>query len=171
MKSRVPRVKHTAASVRRRADDEYQKLDAIIRRLRPEDFDRYAFDARARIRWTVKDVIAHITAWKWRDVRRIAHDRSPLKPYDAPYGPGTHGPNAEIYRRSHRTPARTIVAEHRAAHRALLKALREAPPKHFAARWSPHWPGDSVGHVGSHRRLHLDPLLAKPPKRAERGAR
>jgi len=171
MKSRGTRVKHTAASVRRRAEDEYQKLDAIVQRLRPEDFDRYAFDARARIRWTVKDVIAHITAWKWRDVRRIAHDGSPLKPYDAPYGPGTHGPNEAIYRRSHRTPARTIVAEHRGAHRALLKALSEAPPEHFARRWSAQWPGDSVGHVGSHRRLHLDPLFGKPSKRPKRSDR
>jgi mycothiol maleylpyruvate isomerase-like protein len=160
-----PRVKQTAASVRRRAEDEYKKLDAIVRRLRPADFDRYAFDEQAPIRWTVKDVIAHITAWKWRDVRRLTRDRSPLKPYDAPYGAGVHEPNAAIYWRSHRTPARTIVAEHRAAHRALLKALLEAPPEHFARRWSPGWPADSVGHVESHRRMHLDPLFAKPPKR------
>ena len=161
-------VRHTAASVRKRAEAEYRRLDAIVRRLRPADFDRYAFDERARDRWTVKDVIAHITAWKWRDVRRITRDRSPLKPYDAPYGAGTHEPNAAIYRRSHRTPARTIVAEHRAAHRALLKALREAAPEHFAKRWSRGWPADSVGHVGSHRRMHLDPLFAKPAKSTKR---
>jgi hypothetical protein len=159
------RVKHTRASVIKRAEAEYRALDAIVRRLKPADFDRYAFDERAAIRWTVKDVIGHITAWKWRDVRRITRDRSPLKSYDAPYGGGAHEPNAAIYRRSHRTPAKTIVAEHRAAHRALLKALREAPAERFARRWSRVWPGDSVGHVGSHRRLHLDPLFAKPPKR------
>src|SRR5216683_2685003 len=161
------RVKHTRASVAKRAEAEYRKLDAIVRRLRPRDFDRYAFDERARIRWTVKDVIAHITAWKWRDVRRITRDRSPLKPYEAPYLSGTHPPNEAIYRRSHRTPAKTIVAEHRAAHRALLTALREAPSERFANRWSRVWPGDSVGHVGAHRRMHLDPLFAKSAESAK----
>jgi hypothetical protein len=155
------RVRHTRASVARRAEVEYQELDALIRRLRPADFDRYVFDDRARDRWRVKDVIAHITAWKWRDIRRITRDRSPLKPYEPPYAKDEPDVNAAIYRRSHRTPARTIVAEHRAAHRALLKALREAPAERFAARWSRNWPADAVGHVGSHRRMHLEPLFAR----------
>ena len=165
MKQGGARVKHTRASVIKGAQAEYEALDAIVRRLRPADFERYVFDDRARIRWTVKDVIAHLTAWKLRDVRRITHDRSPLEPYDAPYGAGSHEPNARIYERSHRTAARTIVAEHRAAHRATLKALREAPTQAFAKRWSPHWPADIVGHVASHRRMHLDPLFVKAPKR------
>lgn len=159
-------VKHTRASVIRRAQAEYEALDAVVRRLRPADFARYVFDDRAPIRWTAKDVIAHLTAWKLRDVRRITHDRSPLKPYDAPYGPGSHKPNALIYERAHRTPAKTIVAEHRAAHRATLKALREAPAEAFAKRSSAGWPADIVGHVGSHRRMHLDPLFAKSAKRS-----
>ena len=166
MKTVSRRVPHTRASVIRRAEAEYQALDAIVRRLRPADFRRYAFDERARIRWTVKDVLGHLTAWKWRDVRRIASDRSPLKPYEAPYGGSGHEPNAAIYERSHRTPVRTIVAEHRAAHRAILKALRKAPAEHFAKRWSPHWPVDTVGHLASHRRMHLEPLFTKPAKRA-----
>jgi membrane-bound lytic murein transglycosylase B len=56
------RVKHTHASVLKRAEAEYQALDAIVRRLRPTDFGRHVFDERAPIRWTVKDVIAHLTA-------------------------------------------------------------------------------------------------------------
>lgn len=157
-------MKHTRASVTRRAQAEYEALDAIVRRLKQADFRRPAMREQAPIRFTVKDVLAHITAWKWRDVRRITNDRSPLKRYEAPYGK-VHEINAAIYERSHRTPARTIVAEHRAAHRAILKTLREAPPESFAKRWSPHWPADTVGHVASHRRLHLDPLFAMPSKR------
>jgi DinB family protein len=154
-------VKHTRASVLKRAAAEYQALDAIVRRLRPADFRRYVFDERAPVRWTVKDVIAHVTAWKLRDVRRISRDRSPLKTYEAPYDDLA---NRRIYERSHRTPATTIVSEHRAAHRKMLKALREAPAERFATRRSPYWPADLVGHVGSHRRMHLDPLFAKPVK-------
>ena len=160
-------MKHTRASVTSRAQAEYDALDRIVRRLRTADFDRYVFDERAPIRWTVKDVIAHLTAWKLRDVRRITGYRGPLRPYDAPYGAGSHEPNARIYERSHRTPAKTIVAEHRAAHRATLKALREAPSEVFAKHRSRGWPADIVGHVGSHRRMHLDPLFAGPAARSK----
>jgi DinB family protein len=155
-------VRHTRSSVLKRAVAEYEALNAIVKRLRPADFGRYVFDERAPARWTVKDVIAHLTAWKLRDVRRISRDRSPLKAYDAPYDPLA---NRRIYERSHRTPAKTIVAEHRAAHREMLKALRDAPADRFAKRHSPHWPADLVGHVGSHRRMHLDPLFMKPPEK------
>jgi hypothetical protein len=165
VKPRAPVVgthaKHTRASVLRRAVAEYEALDTIVRRLRPADFERYVFDERAPARWKVKDLIAHLTAWKLRDVRRISHDRSPLKAYDAPYDDLA---NQRIYQRSHRTPAKTIVAEHRAAHRAMLRELHDAPAERFANRHSPHWPADLVGHVRSHRRMHLDPLFAKIKK-------
>lgn len=117
----------------------------------------------------MKDVLAHVTAWKWRDVRRLTGDRSPLRPYQGPYGGAVHGLNAAIYERSRRTPARTIVAEHRAAHRAVLRALRAAPAEHFTRRWSAIWPVDSVGHLASHRRMHLEPLFKEKRKR-ERAA-
>lgn len=162
MAGKPERVRHTRASVTARAEAEYRALDAIVRRLRPADFRRPAMGKQAPIRFTVKDVLAHVTAWKWRDVRRLTRDRSPLKPYEAPYGPGAHVPNAAIYERSQRTPAMTIVAEHRAAHRALLRALRSTPSEHFARRWSRSWPVDSVGHLASHRRLHLEPLFGEP---------
>jgi len=129
-----------------RVQAEYQALDGIVRRLRPADFRRPAMGEGAPIRFTVKDVLAHVTAWKWRDVRRLTGDRSPLRPYEAPYGGAVHGLNAAIYERSRRTPARTIVAEHRAAHRAVLRALRAASVEHFTRRWSAIWPVDSVGH-------------------------
>ena len=149
-------MKHTRASVLKRAVAEYEALDAIVRRLRPADFRRYVFDERAPVRWTVKDVIAHLTAWKLRDVRRISGDRSPLRAYEAPYDDLA---NRRIYERSHRTSPKTIVAEHRAAHRAMLKTLREVPADRFARRWAPQWPADLGGHVRSHRRMHLDPLF------------
>ena len=149
-------MKHTRASVLKRAVAEYEALDAIVRRLRPADFRRYVFDERAPVRWTVKDVIAHLTAWKLRDVRRISGDRSPLRAYEAPYDDLA---NRRIYERSHRTSPKTTVAEHHAAHRAMLNTLREVPADRFTRRWAPQWPADLGGHVRSHRRMHLDPLF------------
>ncbi len=159
-------VKHTRASVTKRAQAEYRALDAIVRRLHPADFARYAMREGAPVRWTVKEVIAHITAWKLRDVRRLSHDRGPVKANEAPYGGDVDSVNARIHSRARRTSARTVVAEHRAAHRAALKALRDAPAEDFAKGHAATWPYDLVGHVAAHRRLHLDRVFA--PKAAAR---
>ena len=162
-------MKHTRASVIARVEKEYQALDAIVKRLTPADFRRPAMREEAPIRFTVKDVLAHITAWKWRQVRVITKDKGPLRPYEPPKTKAIAETNAGIYRRSHRTPASTIVAEHRAAHRAMLKALRATPADAFTKRRSAQWPFDAVGHVEEHRRKHLEPLLAAKTPRGRRG--
>jgi hypothetical protein len=153
-------VKHTRASVIRRAEAEYRALDKIVRQLEAADFRKPAMREEAPIRFTAKDVLAHINAWKWRQARVVAKDKGPVKPYEPPRLKNIHDINAAIYRRSHRTAAKTIVAEHRGAHRAMLKALRAASADYFAKRWSANWPFDAVGHVAEHRRKHLEPLVA-----------
>jgi hypothetical protein len=160
-------MKHTRATVIERVEAEYRALDTVVRRLTPTGLRKPAMREEAPIRFTAKDVLAHINAWKWRQARVTAKDKSPDKPYEPPRLRKIADINAAIYRRSHRTPAATIVAEHRAAHRAMLKALRAAPPAYFAKRWSVNWPFDAVGHVAEHRRKHLDPLVAAmaSPKR------
>jgi hypothetical protein len=153
-------VKHTRASVIKRVEAEYRSLDAVVRRLTPADLRKPAMREEAPIRFTAKDVLAHINAWKFRQARVTANDKSPLRPYEPPKTSAINDTNAGIYKRSHRTPAKTIVAEHRAAHRAMLKALRAAPAAYFAKRRSAQWPFDAVGHIAEHRRKHLDPLVA-----------
>lgn len=120
----------------------------------------------APIRFAAKDVLAHITAWKRRQVRVVTRDKSPLQPCEPPKTSAIKDTNAGIYRRSHRTPVATLIAEHRAAHRAMLKALRAAPAEYFAKQRSAQWPFDAVGHVAEHRRKQLDPLLAATERRA-----
>ena len=151
---------HSRASVIKRVQDEYKALDKIVEQLSPADFRTPAMRQEAVIRFTAKDVLAHITAWKWRQVRVVRGDKGPLKPYEPPKTTNIRDTNAGIYRRSHRTAATTIVAEHRAAHRTMLQALRDAPAGYFAKQRSAQWPFDAVGHVGEHRRKHLEPLLA-----------
>jgi len=152
-------LKHTRASVIKRVEAEYRALDAIVRQLSASDWRRPAMREEAPIRFTAKDVLAHISAWKWRQARVVAKDKSPLKPYEPPKTTNIQLTNAGIYRRSHRTSAKTLVAEHRAAHRAMLEALRAAPAAYFAKPLAAQWPFDAVGHVAEHRRKHLVPLL------------
>jgi hypothetical protein len=152
-------MKHTRASVIKRVEAEYRALDAIVRRLRASDWSKPAMREDAPIRFAAKDVLAHITAWKWRQARVVAKDKSPFQPYEPPKTSNIQLTNAGIYRRSHRTSATTLIAEHRAVHRAMLKALRAAPAAYFRKGFAAQWPFDAVGHVAEHRRKHLEPLL------------
>jgi len=156
---------HTRAGVIKRVEAEYRSLDAVVRKLAPAGLRKPAMRDEAPIRFTAKDVLAHINAWKWRQARVTARDKSPERPYEPPRLAKIADINAGIYKRSHRTPARTIVAEHRAAQRAMLKALRAAPPDYFRKQHSAQWPFDAVGHSAEHRRKHLEPLLpARTPR-------
>jgi hypothetical protein len=117
-------VTHTRTSVIKRVEAEYRSLDAVVRTLTTAGLRKPAMREGAPIRFTAKDVLAHINAWKFRQARVTANDKSPLRPYEPPKTGAINDTNAGIYRRSHRTPATTIVTEHRAAQRAMLKALR-----------------------------------------------
>jgi Protein of unknown function (DUF1706) len=152
-------VSHTRTGVIKRVEAEYRTLDDVVRKLTPADLRTPAMREEAPIRFTAKDVLAHINAWKWRQARVTAKDKRPERPFEPPRLSNIKDINAAIYKRSHRTPAKTIVAEHRAAHRAMLKALRAAPPDYFAKQRSTQWPYDAVGHITEHRRKHLEPLL------------
>jgi hypothetical protein len=164
-------VKHTRAGVIKRVEAEYQALDKVVKRLTPADFRKPAMREEAPIRFTAKDVLAHITAWKANQSRAMVKDKSPRRPFEPPKTGNINLTNAGIYRRSHRTPLTTIVAEHRAAQRLMLKALRGAPADYFAKRRSEQWPFDGVGHVAEHRRKHLEPLLAAKAAARARPAR
>ncbi|HEY8862397.1 MAG TPA: DinB family protein [Candidatus Limnocylindria bacterium] len=160
---------HTRTSVIKRVEAEYKALDAVVRNLTPADLRTPAMREEARIRFTAKDVLAHINAWKFRQARVTANDKSPLRAYEPPKTGAINDTNAGIYKRSHRTPARTIVAEHRAAQRAMRNALRAAPPEYFRKQRSAQWPFDAVGHSAEHRRRHLEPLLLGRVARGSRG--
>lgn len=153
-------MKHSRASVIKRVEAEYRSLDRVVKQLTPADFRKPAMREEAPIRFTAKDVLAHINAWRWNNERVFTKNKGPRRPFDPPKTSALVDTNAGIYRRSHRTPAATIVAEHRAAQRAVLKALRALPSDYFARERSPQWPHDLVGHVAEHRRKHLEPLVA-----------
>ena len=157
---------HTRAGVIKRVEAEYRSLDAVVRKLTLAGWRKPAMREEAPIRFTAKDVLAHINAWKFRQARVTANDKSPLRAYEPPKTGAINDTNAGIYRRSHRTPARTIVAEHRAAQRAMRNALRAAPPEYFRKQRSPQWPFDAVGHSAEHRRKHLEPLVPATGSRA-----
>lgn len=156
----TPQIHHTRRRTIARVEAEYRALDRIVRRLGSRLGDPVpGFGARARIkreRWTGKDALAHIVAWKQHQLRTLRHETHDLtlrgKPIDVQ--------NRLLYRRWHRRTVRQVVAYHRGVHRDVMAALRARPESYFAdPPRSPQWPSDLVGHAARHRERHLEPLL------------
>jgi hypothetical protein len=141
----------------KRVEDEYRALDRAVRALSRGGLDRPVpgFAARARIRrerWTYKDALAHILAWKEWQIGALEGVRRDPKLR----GLTIERKNRLIYDTWHGRPARDVVAWHRLLHREIVRTLRSLPAKAFATKRSPSWPNDLVGHSEAHRRRHLE---------------
>lgn len=76
--------------------------------------------------WSVKDVVAHISAWEWRCAWLLdeAHDSDlPLQAE-----PDVEALNAEAYEDRKNWSWEEVDFDARAAHRSLLAAIRQIPP-------------------------------------------
>jgi len=71
--------RHSKRSVIARTERQHRALDRLVRRLRPGDFRRRVFDDEAPVAWTVKDALAHITAWKDAGRRSLARQHQPAE--------------------------------------------------------------------------------------------
>lgn len=149
--------RHTRASVIKRVDDEYRALDRAVRALSRDGLDRPVpgFGQRARIRrerWTYKDALAHVLAWKEWQIRAL--QRRPQDPQTR--GLTLEQKNRLIWRRWHRRSPKVVVAWHRRLQREIDRVLRELPASVFVTKRSAYWPNDLIGHSAEHRRRHLE---------------
>src|SRR5579859_2839804 len=139
----MPAVTHTRRSVIERVNAEYDALDRAVRALSRVGLDTAVpgFGRRARIRrerWTYKDALAHILAWKRWQIDALRR---------APQDPRMRGlpidrKNRLIYEHWHDRPARDVVAWLRSLHGEIVRILRALPPEVFTAKRSPSWPND-----------------------------
>lgn len=113
--------------------------------------------------WSVKDIIAHITAWQRRPVEWLAAARRGDKPKPAPWPPSLAGDdpiNAWIYDANRNRPLKEVLAESRQVHDKLMQGLESMPEQELndASRFS--WlngnsladsiPGNSYEHYQHH---------------------
>ncbi len=146
----------------RRVEAEYRALDRAVRALSRGGLDRPVpgFGQRARIRrerWTYKDALAHILAWKRWQIEAL--QRVPRDPKLR--GLTIERKNRLIYEEWRHRSATDVVAWHRGLHREIVRALRALPAEVFATRRSAYWPNDLIGHSKVHRERHLADLLFK----------
>src|SRR5579859_7933209 len=110
----MPAVTHTRRSVIERVNAEYDALDRAVRALSRVGLDTAVpgFGRRARIRrerWTYKDALAHILAWKRWQIDALRHVRQDPELRSLPI----ERKNRLIYQQWHRRPAEEVIAWHR----------------------------------------------------------
>ena len=115
--------------------------------------------------WSVKDVIAHLTAWEQRPVAWLTAIRRGETPSPAPWPPdlGEEKTNAWIYEANKDQPLRQVINQSRRVHEQLLKELEMTSEGDLndAGRFA--WlngnslaesiPGDSYEHYRDHTRM------------------
>jgi hypothetical protein len=151
------RIRHTRADVVRRAQREFDLLDALVRRLAPTDWERRVPRPETRDPWTVKDALAHIVYWKSHTARAMRGERRPpeLK------GLEITQINEVIYKRWRERPPEVVVAWHREVHADVMRTLEAKPEEWFSKRErTPYWPGDLDGHSADHRVKDIERALA-----------
>jgi hypothetical protein len=142
-------------------DREWRALRRLVRRLRDEDYAQRVFDSdETSDPWMVKDVLAHIAAWKRNVITaldRVGPDGDPqwdlfvTTILGLDYEEFNHG----VFLRWRVKSVDEVITEHRRAHADLLARLRslDEGPRHLV-------PSDTrllypaIQHSRAHR-LHL----------------
>src|SRR5438093_9828029 len=113
-------MRHTRKEVTDRTRREYQRLDRLIRRLKPSDWRRRVPRPETKDPWTVKDALAHIVYWKEHSARVFRGDKRPPEMRGLDVNAG----NAVIYGRWRSRRPADIVRWHRRGQQQVLPTLR-----------------------------------------------
>jgi uncharacterized protein (TIGR03083 family) len=153
-------MRHTRAEVIKRVNAEYRRLDRLVSKLSAEQWRRRVPRPETKDPWTVKDVLAHITFWKWGVMLSARGERRPKES-----GFNITDGNRMIYKRWRRKSPREVLNWHRQVHRDLMKTLREAPNQWFTRPGRPEdFPFDADGHSSMHRVQDIERALGKVSK-------
>jgi hypothetical protein len=149
-------MRHTRQEVLARTRREFARLDRLVSRLRPADWNRRAKRPPTRDPWTVKDVLAHIVYWKEHTARVIRGERR--RPEMR--GLDVNQINRLVYDRWRRRRSSAVVEWHRRVHADVLRTLANTPEAWFGRRErSPAWPADFDGHSAAHRVKDIEAAL------------
>jgi hypothetical protein len=155
-------MRHTRQEVVAGTRREYAKLNRLVSRLRPADWNRRAPRPPTRDPWTVKDALAHIVYWKAHTARVIRGERRPPEMR----GLDVNQINRLVYERWRQRRPSEVLEWHRRVHDDVLRTLAGAPDEWFGRRErSPQWPGDLDGHSAAHRVRVIEAVLTRSSPR------
>lgn len=130
-------------------------LDTLVGALDDAQLTQPALDAG----WSVKDVLAHVSAWErlcasW--LEDVAHGRMPERPEVR----DVDGTNAREYERARDLPRREILAASRRSYEAILDSVRALSEADLADQTRFGWPTWQMASSNSdeHYREHTDQI-------------
>jgi uncharacterized damage-inducible protein DinB len=149
-------VRHTRDGVMERTRREFDALDALVARLRREDWERRVPRPETRDPWTVKDALAHIVYWKEHTARVFRGEKRPpeMRRLDVPRI------NRLIYERWRDRSPEDVIAWHRDVQADVMRTLASKPEEWFSRReHNPTWPSDFDSHSAAHRVKDIEVAL------------
>lgn len=154
----APRVRHEKRAVRERAAREHAELDALARRLTPEDWRLLVPRPAGKELWTVKDAFAHVVFWKWHTARMIRGERLPEPLRGLTYTQQ----NSMVYEDWKDEPVEALLAWHERVQSEVLSSIDGRDEAWFSGRLrSPFWPGDLESHSAEHRHGDIEAALVQ----------
>ncbi len=155
-------MRHTRKGIIDRTRREFSRLDSLVRRLRPADWNRRVPRSPTRDPWTVKDALAHIVYWKEHTARVIRGERR----LPEMRGLDVNQINRVVYDRWRGRPSSEVLAWHRRVHEEVLRTLARTPDEWFGRRdRSPQRPADFDGHSAAHRVKDIEAALGRGSRR------
>mgnify|MGYP003622947788 CR=1 FL=1 len=158
-----PRLVRDRAGLVREVRAAWEELDGVVRGLSESELDRQVPGlGEGADTWTVKDVVAHLAAWR-RNAARVATlqalptaRRLNALP-GAVLGLRTPDFNADLLRRWRSRTAAEVLEEHRESFETLVAALDRVPEERLLIRKrSVLWLTPAIGHP----RVHLGDIRA-----------
>ncbi|MFN2462970.1 MAG: maleylpyruvate isomerase N-terminal domain-containing protein [Candidatus Dormibacteria bacterium] len=156
-----PPVVRDRAGIYAEVEAAWEELDSFVATLQVTDFDRTVPGlGEGADSWTIKDVIAHLAAWR-RNGARVAALQAEAGALPVNAFPGsllgvkTHEFNARLLTDWRKRPLEDVLREHRDSHAALRTALDAVPEAHLMdGEHAVLWLTPAIGHP----RLHLADL-------------
>jgi hypothetical protein len=108
---------------------ERSRLDAILEQLPPRQMTQGGATLAG---WSVKDILAHLTAWQQMNLDWYATGLRGETP-EIPSLKDIRKLNDRIYRKHHRRSLKAVLADYRALHQKMLELIEEVPDRDFAA--------------------------------------
>jgi len=115
--------------------EERQQLDALLAGLGPEQF----LEPGACGEWSIKDILAHISAWEQRMIRWTEMHRKGQLP-DVPLPWDVDRMNAETYARLKDKPLRAVQKEFHQSYRAALDLVNRLSEAELKTVYEKTWP-------------------------------
>jgi hypothetical protein len=138
----------------------HERLENLLARLSPGQMLQPGVSGE----WSVKDVLAHLSAWERRMVGWVGMLMRGEIPAGAPENwDDIHRMNAESYARDKHKPPQEVLAEFRAAHLTALDLAESLSEAQLQTDYPDTWPRNALWHgvavdAGWHSKEHCEEI-------------